>query len=93
MRSCEGKEATFFLKIKEVRERILPELDDEFAKDCGDYETLLELRLSIRKQLEEREANRQQAAFRENLFRSSSRCKRGACAALTYRTRVLVLVL
>ncbi len=48
-----GKQAAFTLHAKDVQEKILPEVDDEFAKDCGNYETLLELRLAIRKRLEE----------------------------------------
>lgn len=47
-----GKEATFNVKINSIKERLLPELDDEFAKDLGEYETLAELRDSIRERLE-----------------------------------------
>ncbi len=50
-----GKTAVFTVTAKELHEKLLPELDDEFAKDCGDYETLLELRLEIRKRLEQNE--------------------------------------
>lgn len=47
-----GKEVTFNVKINGLKERSLPELDDEFAKDLGEYETLAELRDSIRERLE-----------------------------------------
>ena len=50
--SLQGKTATFDATIKDVHEKLLPEVDDEFAKDCGDFETLLELRLKIREQIE-----------------------------------------
>ena len=51
--SLAGKEITFKTKIKEVREKKFPELDDEFAKDVGDYNSLEELRRTIEKQLRE----------------------------------------
>lgn len=46
-----GKEATFKVTIKELKEKVLPELDDEFAKDISEHDTLEELRAEIRKNL------------------------------------------
>ena len=65
-----GKTARFAITAGELRERLLPELDDEFAKDCGDYETLLELRLSIRERLEKAAAQRAEADLKEQLISS-----------------------
>ena len=48
-----GKTAVFRITIDAIKQQTLPDLDDEFAKDCGDYETLEQLRTSIRSQLEE----------------------------------------
>ena len=48
-----GKTAVFRVTIDAIKQQTLPDLDDEFAKDCGDYETLDQLRTSIRSQLEE----------------------------------------
>ena len=48
-----GKEAVFKCKVHEVKEKQLPELDDEFAKDVSDFDTLDELKADIRKQMEE----------------------------------------
>lgn len=49
-----GKEATFKVKVHEVKAKALPELDDEFAKDVDEeVETLDELREKIRKELQE----------------------------------------
>src|SRR6201994_4520607 len=39
-----GKDAVFKVKVKEVREKILPELDDDFASDASEFATLEELR-------------------------------------------------
>jgi trigger factor len=46
-----GKEAVFKVKVKEVREKILPELDDDFASDASEFETLEELRADIREKV------------------------------------------
>ncbi len=48
-----GKEAVFKIKLHEVETKELPELDDEFAKDVSEYDTLEELKASIRKGMEE----------------------------------------
>ncbi len=48
-----GKEAVFKIKLHEVETKELPELDDEFAKDVSEYDTLDELKASIRKGMEE----------------------------------------
>lgn len=60
-----GAAAEFQVKVKEIKERILPEVDDEFAKDCGDFKTLLELRLDIRKRLEESAKRRSEGTLRD----------------------------
>lgn len=49
-----GKAAVFAIKLHEVKYKELPELDDEFAKDVSEFDTLDELKASIRKNMEER---------------------------------------
>lgn len=49
-----GKTATFSLTIKEIKARVLPTADDEFAKDVGDFESLQALRDDLRQKLEKR---------------------------------------
>jgi trigger factor len=46
-----GEEAVFKVKVKEVREKVLPELDDDFASDASEFDTLEELRDSIREKV------------------------------------------
>jgi trigger factor len=46
-----GKPASFEVEVKEVREKRLPELDDEFAADNSDFDTLNELRADIESRL------------------------------------------
>jgi trigger factor len=47
-----GKTAIFALTLKDLKERVLPEADDEFAKDVGDFETLEALKKDISGTLE-----------------------------------------
>lgn len=48
-----GKDATFKVKLHQIKKKELPELDDEFAKDASEFDTLKELKESIQKKLEE----------------------------------------
>jgi len=54
LESLRGKGGTATLKVSEVKEKILPALDDELAKSLGEFETLEALRVEVRKQLEAR---------------------------------------
>ena len=47
-----GKNATFQVEIKDIKEQGLPELDDEFAKNLGDFDNLEDLRTAVRQELE-----------------------------------------
>ena len=47
-----GKPATFKVKINEIKAKELPELDDEFAKDVSEFDTLAEYKESLKKDLE-----------------------------------------
>ena len=53
-----GKEAVFKVKLHEIKEKELPKLDDDFAKDTSEFETLAELKKSIKEKLEEENKNR-----------------------------------
>ena len=52
--SLAGKPATFQVKVKEVKIKELPELDDDFAQDISEFETLEEYKEDVKKQLLER---------------------------------------
>jgi trigger factor len=54
MESLRGRGGTATLKVSEVKEKVLPPLDDEFAKALGQFETLEGLRAEVRTQLEAR---------------------------------------
>lgn len=52
-----GKTISFLIKVKEIKEKILPPLDDEFAKDLGDYASLEDLRSKLKEEIaKEKEA-------------------------------------
>lgn len=63
-----GLEVTFKVTLKEIKEEVLPELDDEFAKDLGEYETLDELKEAIRKDLEQRYKAESRRQLREDII-------------------------
>lgn len=48
-----GKHVLFKVKIRELKQKRYPVLDDDFARDVGEFETLLQLRAHIRQRLEE----------------------------------------
>ncbi|HEY5054113.1 MAG TPA: trigger factor, partial [Solirubrobacterales bacterium] len=59
-----GEDAVFAVKVKEVREKVLPELDDDFASDASEFDTLEELRADIRLKLGEAVGQRIEQDFR-----------------------------
>ena len=56
-----GKPAVFKVKVKEIKEKQLPELNDEFAQDVSDFDTLAEYRDDLKKKIETRKANEAKA--------------------------------
>lgn len=62
--SLRGQTVLFNTHVKEIKERDLPPLDDEFAKEASEFETLGELREAIREELEESQKRRVEGEFR-----------------------------
>ena len=56
-----GKPAVFKVKVKEIKEKQLPELNDEFAQDVSDFDTLAEYRDDLKKKIETRKSNEAKA--------------------------------
>lgn len=54
-----GKEAMFKVKLHGIKRKELPELDDEFAKDVSEFDTLAELKASIKEKIEKNNEQRQ----------------------------------
>ncbi|USG64174.1 trigger factor [Brevibacillus ruminantium] len=62
-----GKEAVFKVKLNSLKRKNLPELDDEFAKDVSEFDTLDELKADLKKKLEEKAAQDKEQYVREQL--------------------------
>ncbi len=60
-----GKDAVFAVDVKEVKEKRLPELDDDFAVEAGGYDSLDELRAEIEERIKEAEERAIEGEFRE----------------------------
>lgn len=56
-----GKPAVFKVTVKEIKEKILPELDDEFAQDVSDFDTFAEYKDDLKKTIGERKSNEAKA--------------------------------
>jgi trigger factor len=62
-----GQKAVFHVTITDQKEKILPQLDDEFAKDVGQFQTLVELRADIHSRLEKAMKDRSETAVAEQI--------------------------
>lgn len=67
-----GEEVVFDVKIKEIKENKLPELNDEFAKEVSDFETLDEYKDDIKNGLEEEKKERTERGFENKLIEKIS---------------------
>ncbi|HEY6874428.1 MAG TPA: trigger factor [Geobacteraceae bacterium] len=65
-----GKEATFAIGVKEIKVKELPPLDDDFAKEFGEFETLDQLRAQFAAEYERQEKERIEAEFRERIVKA-----------------------
>lgn len=63
-----GKTVAYTLEVKAIKKRIMPELNDEFAKELGDFESLAALETRIRESLLDRKKSESQQQVREALF-------------------------
>lgn len=62
-----GKEAVFKCRLHEIKKKELPELNDDFAKDCSEFDTLDELKADIRKKMEDYNEHQAEHAFENAL--------------------------
>jgi trigger factor len=63
-----GKTVDFSVVVREIKQKVLPELDDDFAKDHGECGSLVELKTAIRKRLENELEHIQQEELKEQLI-------------------------
>ncbi len=62
-----GKDASFKVTVKEIKEKEVPALDDDFAKDVSEFDTLEEYKNSIKETLDKSNAERTKAEFENNV--------------------------
>jgi trigger factor len=70
--ALKGKRGTFKIAIADLKERILPDLDDEFAKDLGQFQTLVELRADVHSRLEVVLKDQVEAALAQQMIQQLS---------------------
>ena len=63
-----GKQAHFSVELKELREKVQPELDDDFLKSLGDFASLDALRADIRSRLERNALDRARHGFADRII-------------------------
>ena len=64
----QGKTAKWTVDLKELKRKILPDLDDDFAQDLGEYDTLAELKDNLRENLSTREDARSRRMLRDQVM-------------------------
>jgi len=62
-----GKKGAFAVAVGEIKEKVLPALDDEFAKDVGQFQTLVELRADVHTRLQKAAKDQIDTAIAEQL--------------------------
>lgn len=67
-----GKDATFKVKLHEIKRMQLPQLDDEFAQDVSEFDTLDELKDDIRNRLKEQKKNEEESYKRNTLVEKAA---------------------
>ena len=72
MQILAGKPVVFNVKVNDVKVKEVPALDDEFAKDTTEFETLAELRADVKAKLEEQAKNAADAEMRNALVEKVS---------------------
>jgi trigger factor len=66
--SLAGQQAHFAVDVKEHRAKVLPDLNDDFAKDLGPYENLDALRIEVRKRLERNALDKARHEFADRII-------------------------
>jgi trigger factor len=64
----QGKTVAYDLTVKAIKKRILPEVNDEFAKEMGNYESLAQLENAIREHMANRKRRSVEAETKDKLF-------------------------
>jgi trigger factor len=63
-----GKTVTYEIKVKAIKKRIMPEMNDDFAKELGDYKDLAELESRVREHMTEHKRRSVEGETKDKLF-------------------------
>lgn len=83
-----SREAVFKVRLREIKIKELPELDDEFAKDMGEYETVEEFRTGIEKELLERKTAVSDRNFENAVMEALRDAAEGEIPECMYESRI-----
>lgn len=83
-----GKEAVFKCKLHAIKTKVLPEADDEFAKDVSEFDTVAELKADIEKTIKERKEQSAQRDFENAVFEKLAELVVGEIPEVMYENRV-----
>jgi trigger factor len=67
-----GKTVTYDITVKAIKNRTIPELNDEFAKEMGNYESLTDLQTHVREHMAQRKRNSVESETKDRLFAALS---------------------
>ncbi len=67
-KSLAGKQAHFDVELRELREKVLPDADDDFARSMGDFADLAELRTGVKERLERNALDKARHQFADKII-------------------------
>ncbi len=83
-----GKPALFKVKLNEVKQKEMPVLDDEFAKDVSEYDTVKELKESIRENMQKQADEQSEREFENGLVEQVANTLKGEIPEVMYENRI-----
>ncbi|MDD6808270.1 MAG: trigger factor [Oscillospiraceae bacterium] len=83
-----GKDATFKIKLHIIKEKELPALDDEFAKDVSEFDTLKELKADTKKHLQEQKAEQVDTEFENAILEQLAGLVKGEIPEVMYEKQI-----
>lgn len=87
-----GKAATFKVKLKELKRKELPELDDEFAKDVSEFDTLADLKKDVEKKLQEEKTSMVDGKVENDLLETAVKNMKVEIPTLMFEEKALDMI-
>jgi len=83
-----GKEALFKVKVKQIKEKQLPDLDDEFVKEVSEFETLDEMRADLKEKMIKNAEDQAQQKLEESLIEAISEASAATVPAILVERQI-----